>query len=52
MSVLSRLRPVFLGVFLSMSVLTLAACNTIAGFGQDTQAAGEAIEDTAEDVAN
>ncbi len=30
--------------------LGLAGCNTVEGFGKDTQAAGEAIEDTAEDT--
>ena len=29
-----------------------AACNTVEGAGQDVQAAGQAIEDTAEDVRN
>ncbi len=28
----------------------LAACNTVAGAGQDIQAGGEVVEDTAEDV--
>ncbi len=29
-----------------------AACNTVEGVGEDTQAAGEAIEDAAEDASN
>ena len=29
-----------------------AACNTIEGVGEDTQAAGSAIEDAAEDASN
>lgn len=29
--------------------LPAAACNTVEGFGKDTQRAGSAIEDTAED---
>ncbi|WP_374275595.1 entericidin A/B family lipoprotein [Brevundimonas sp.] len=29
------------------SALVAAACNTVAGVGEDTQAAGQAIEDTA-----
>lgn len=29
-----------------------AACNTVAGAGRDVEAAGEAVQDTANDVAN
>lgn len=29
-----------------------AACNTVEGVGQDMQAAGAAVEDTAEDASN
>ncbi|HEX6866625.1 MAG TPA: entericidin A/B family lipoprotein [Caulobacteraceae bacterium] len=32
--------------------LTVAACNTIEGAGQDIQAAGTAVEDTAQDASN
>lgn len=32
--------------------LTVTACNTVQGVGQDAQAAGRAIERTAQDVAN
>lgn len=28
----------------------LTACNTVEGFGKDVEAAGEAIDDTADDV--
>lgn len=35
-----------------MLAAAAAACNTVEGLGQDTQAAGEAIEDTAQDAAN
>ena len=28
----------------------VAACNTVAGAGRDVQAAGEAVEETAEDA--
>ena len=28
---------------------SLGACNTVEGFGEDVQSAGEAIEDTAEE---
>lgn len=38
--------------FAFMLAAAAAACNTMAGVGEDTQAAGEAIEDTAEDAAN
>ena len=42
--------------FLAMLALVLflpaAACNTVEGMGQDTQAAGNAIEDSAEDASN
>ncbi|MCS6624617.1 entericidin A/B family lipoprotein [Roseibacterium beibuensis] len=34
------------------AALTTAACNTVAGMGEDTQAAGAAVEDAAEDAAN
>jgi predicted small secreted protein len=30
----------------------LTGCNTVEGVGEDTQEAGEAIEETAEDVAD
>lgn len=33
---------------LGMSVLSLTACNTVAGAGQDTQAAGRAVENAAD----
>ena len=32
------------------ALLTTAACNTVAGVGKDTQAAGKAVEDAAKDV--
>ena len=32
------------------SLLGLAACETMGGFGQDVENAGEAIEETAEEV--
>ncbi|MBW8304705.1 MAG: entericidin A/B family lipoprotein [Brevundimonas sp.] len=34
------------------AALTTAACNTIAGVGEDAQAAGSAVEDAAEDAKN
>ncbi len=35
---------------IALVVLSAAGCNTVEGFGRDTKAAGEAIEDTAEEV--
>lgn len=32
------------------AALAVSACNTIAGLGRDAQAAGQAVEQTAEDV--
>lgn len=32
------------------SALFVSACNTIAGIGRDVRAAGQAVEETAEDV--
>ena len=32
------------------AAMALSACNTIAGIGEDTQSAGEVIEDVAEDT--
>ena len=34
------------------ALLATAACNTVAGAGKDTQAAGRAVEDAAKDVKN
>lgn len=33
---------------LGLSVLSLTACNTVAGVGQDTQAAGRGLENAAD----
>lgn len=33
---------------LGISVLSLTACNTVAGAGKDTQAAGRAVENAAD----
>jgi entericidin B len=35
---------------LGVSVLTLSACNTVAGAGKDVKATGQAIENTAKDA--
>lgn len=43
------MRLVYLTLMLLMAIAT-TACNTTKGFGQDVEAAGDAIEDTADDV--
>ncbi len=35
---------------LGLVTLLVAACNTVAGAGEDVQAGGKVIEDTADDV--
>lgn len=35
---------------LALAAVFLAACNTVKGVGEDVQAGGEAIENTAQDV--
>lgn len=35
---------------LTAATLATAACNTIAGMGRDVEAAGDAVEDTANDA--
>ena len=45
------MRKVFI-LFAAAAALTTAACNTISGVGQDAQAAGEAVTETAEDAKN
>lgn len=37
---------------LAASALIVAGCNTVAGIGRDVSAAGQAVEETAEEVAN
>lgn len=39
-----------LASMMTLGTLTLSACNTIEGAGQDIEEAGEEIEDTAEDA--
>lgn len=34
----------------ALGALTVAACNTVAGAGQDVSAAGHAVTDTAQDA--
>ncbi|HAJ01816.1 MULTISPECIES: entericidin A/B family lipoprotein [Brevundimonas] len=45
------MRKIFILVA-AAAALTTAACNTIAGVGRDTQAAGSAVEEAADDAAN
>lgn len=45
------MRKIFV-LFAAAAALTTAACNTIAGVGEDTQAAGAAVEDAANDAAD
>jgi predicted small secreted protein len=42
----------FILFFSTSMVVGLAGCNTIEGAGEDVEAAGEAVEDTAEDASN
>ena len=37
-------------LFVAFAALSVAACNTIAGMGQDTSAAGHAVTNTANDA--
>ncbi len=39
-------------ILLMMGVVSLTACNTIEGAGEDLEAGGEAISDTAKDAKN
>jgi len=39
-----------LAILLGMSVLSLTACNTIAGAGKDVSATGRAVEKAADDA--
>jgi predicted small secreted protein len=41
------MRKIFV-LFAAAAALTTAACNTVAGVGEDTQAAGAAVENCAE----
>jgi len=45
------MRKIFILVA-AAAALTTAACNTIAGVGRDTQAAGSAVEEAADDAAD
>lgn len=39
-----------IALLLSIVGLSLAGCNTVEGLGEDTEAAGDAVEDTSNDV--
>jgi len=45
------MRKIFV-LFAAAAALTTAACNTIAGAGEDTQAAGQAVTGAANDAKN
>ena len=45
------MRKIFVLV-VAAAAMTVAACNTVAGVGRDTQAAGQAVTDAANDAAN
>jgi predicted small secreted protein len=45
------MRKVFI-LFAAAAALTTAACNTVAGVGRDTAAAGSAVTEAAEDAKN
>ena len=47
----SNLRAAFLAMLVLMSV-GLTACNTVEGAGKDVEAAGEEIQDAADDASN
>ncbi|MCA3191049.1 MULTISPECIES: entericidin A/B family lipoprotein [unclassified Cupriavidus] len=41
------MKKIVITLLACLGMLQLAGCNTIAGFGKDTQAAGQALENTA-----
>lgn len=45
------MRTIFI-LFAAAAALATAACNTVAGAGRDTSAAGRAVTTTAEDAKN
>lgn len=48
----SLLQAFLVALALTVTAVTLSACNTTEGFGRDVEAAGDAIEDTADDAQN
>jgi entericidin B len=45
-----RAGSLFALLFIAALLLALGGCNTISGMGEDVEAGGEAMSDTAEDV--
>ena len=45
-------KPLTLAGLVLAATLSLAACNTVEGLGQDTESAGRAIEEAANDAKN
>lgn len=48
----SLLQASLVALTLTAAAAGLSACNTTEGFGRDVEAAGDAIEDTAQDAQN
>ncbi len=46
----SPLNALLLSLALSVGAIGLTACNTVEGFGEDMQSAGEGIEDEAQEA--
>lgn len=46
---LGTIKIFFLSIIVCV-IFIISACNTVEGFGEDVQSAGEAIEDAAKDV--
>lgn len=44
--------PNYVEAIAALLLLSIAACNTTEGFGEDVESAGDAIENTAEDASN
>lgn len=50
--ILLRFRPLILATMLGVTGVSLAACNTMEGVGEDVEAAGSSLEEEAEDANN
>lgn len=46
------MKTTFAALVFVLAAAAAAGCNTVEGVGQDMQAAGQAVEDTAEDASN
>jgi predicted small secreted protein len=42
------MKNLVIGLLLALTTLSLAACNTVRGAGQDVEEAGEAVQDAAD----